>query len=699
MAAWRRAGLGLVASFALSGLIIQVRRVRMPAAAAWAGAGQHAGRRAGSRVGWVRVVQGAAPLTRKPPVQVFQSSDGVELLRGHAFERLDRAAPKSPIGYWGLGGVARPRHWAPARYSSMVHFRPHKGRVHHAKLVHFQHNAALEREAAGLPPQEDSAAVQVAAAAREAGRPLRRHMKAGLFDKEDNGAPMGTHFVTSPDHPQYVKAEEVAAPEEEEEPSAKQFARANSFESSTMKRVPVPARNGHDLSESVAPGDAMGTHFLSSPEHPAEQGAQGGGRVEEAPADQMGTHFISNPAHPEEQVAPQPRASMADADEGDSEGQVAVEDASAMGTHFLQSPDRPGQQPAAGKLVKQARRDEQVQVAAADRPAASAHVHSSDTATSEFGTHFVGSASSFSAPRRKAADEVDESSWDTQSGVLSAKDRVGDSEYVVPKEAGSEEGGVENEQNMLSPEDRVGNVEYTSDDDYASYHAGERDPDLTFGPNTVGVRGGAEAAGDPGRERPQSSDSPQMPMGTNFVASKQGKGYSKDDIIGRAKPYSSDFPLPWSGTNSVFIGSHQGGDATFSHQHGETDAAPGTINTVGRGSQRGYRPPAAPAAVPQPAPAPEMPAAAAQMPAPMPAGDRPADARMQPPMPGQPMMQPPMPAQPVAPGGVPYGLDQKAAYEAKRRQQKRDEDKMMGLPNTASSHPCTSCVPQGGPSE
>jgi len=62
-------------------------------------------------------------------------------------------------------------------------------------------------------------------------------------------------------------------------------------------------------------------------------------------------------------------------------------------------------------------------------------------------------------------------------------------------------------------------------------------------------------------------------------------------------------------------------------------------------------------------------------------------------------LQPPMPAQPVAPGGVPFGLDQKAAYEAKRRQQKRDEDKMMGLPNTASSHPCTSCVPQGGPSE
>lgn len=640
MAAWRRAGLGLVASFALAGLVIQV----------------------------------------------FQSSDGVELLRGHAFERLDSAAPKSPIGYWGLGGVARPRHWEPARYGSMVHFRPHKGRAHHAKLVHFHHNAALEREAAGLLPQEDSAAVPAAVEAGKAGRPLRRHMKAGLFDKEDSGAPMGTHFVTSPDHPQYVKEEEVAAPMEEE-PPAKQWAKANSFDSSTMKRAPVSARDGHDLSESVAPGDVMGTHFLSSPENPAEQEVRGGGVAEEAPADQMGTHFISNPAHPEEQVAPQPRASMADADGGDSEGYVAVAEAGGMGTHFLQSPDRPGQQPPGARMVKP--RDEH---AAAGRAAAPAHVHSSDAGTSEFGTHFVGSASSFSAPRRKAADEVDEGSWDTQSGVLSAKDRVGDSVYVVPKEAGSEEGGVENDQNMLSPEDRVGNVEYTSDDDYGSYHAGERDPDLTFGPNTVQVRGEAGQAGLQGRGQPESSDSALMPMGTNFVASKQGEAYSKDDIVGRAKPYSSDFPLPWSGTNSVFIGSHQGGDATFSHQHGETDAAPGTINTVGRGSQRGYRPPSAPAAPPLPASAPEMPAAAS-MPPPQPAGGEhgPVDARR--------MLQPPMPAQPVAPGGAPYGLDQKAAYEAKRRQQQMDEEKMMGLPNTAASHPCTSCVPKGGPSQ
>ena len=129
----------------------------------------------------------------------------------------------------------------------------------------------------------------------------------------------------------------------------------------------------------------------------------------------------------------------------------------------------------------------------------------------------------------------------------------------------------------------------------------------------------------------------------------------------------------------------QGGDATFSHQHGETDAAPGTINTVGRGSQGGYRPSgpdpraAAPAIPPQQS----------------------VDASMRDPREGRvaPHMQRPMPAQPVAAGGQPYGLDQKAAYDAKREQESKVEERMMGLPNTAASHPCTSCVPKGGPPE
>ncbi len=43
------------------------------------------------------------------------------------------------------------------------------------------------------------------------------------------------------------------------------------------------------------------------------------------------------------------------------------------------------------------------------------------------------------------------------------------------------------------------------------------------------------------------------------------------------------------------------------------------------------------------------------------------------------------------------GLDAKAAYEAKQLQERHDEEAMMGLPNTATSRPCTSCVPKGGP--
>lgn len=133
----------------------------------------------------------------------------------------------------------------------------------------------------------------------------------------------------------------------------------------------------------------------------------------------------------------------------------------------------------------------------------------------------------------------------------------------------------------------------------------------------------------------------------------------------------------------------QGGDATFSHQHGETDAAPGTINTVGRGSQGGYRPsgPDTRAAVPAIPPQQSVGASVRD----------PREVRVAPRV--APPVQPPMPAQPVAPGGQPYGLDQKAAYEAKREQERRDEERMMGLPNTAASHPCTSCVPKGGPPE
>jgi len=89
-------------------------------------------------------------------IQVFESRGSTtELLRSRGFERLDPSAPKSPIQYWGLGGIGRARKWGPSPYRSIVTFRPHKGgKAHHAKLIHLKHNAELEREAAGFFPSE-----------------------------------------------------------------------------------------------------------------------------------------------------------------------------------------------------------------------------------------------------------------------------------------------------------------------------------------------------------------------------------------------------------------------------------------------------------------------------------------------------------------------------------------------------------------
>ena len=165
-----RAAVGLAASLALSALIIQVYcqppvcppapvlvcprgrlgllgcgclRVTQPR-------GGPAARRGAQTRPCARQWRGGHLTTSLLSSQVFQSSGSTtELLRGHAFERLDAAAPRSPVQYWGLGGVGRARKWAPAPYRSMVSFRPHKGgKAHHSKLIHLKHNAALEREAA-----------------------------------------------------------------------------------------------------------------------------------------------------------------------------------------------------------------------------------------------------------------------------------------------------------------------------------------------------------------------------------------------------------------------------------------------------------------------------------------------------------------------------------------------------------------------
>jgi len=512
---------------------------------------------------------------------------------------------------------------------------------------------------------------------------------------------MGTHFITSPSHPA----------QQSEQPRAKV----------------AGAQRVRDAGE-------MGTHFLSSPDMPEEQPRVRAAAHEENARDagEMGTHFLSSPDRPEEQ----PRVRAAAQEENTrGQGNMRVQDAGEMGTHFIQSPDSPmtqAEESSTATTIKHEARatkthtnskkgnthtDKHAKIA--DKKGVnSAYVHSSDDEADAFGTHFIGSASSFHANSAKPAPrrvKHMEDKWDTQSGVLSNKDRVGDSPFVVTREQGSEEGGEESSDNVLKPEDQVGAVEYTSDD-YAGYHAGQRDPDLTFGPNTVAAHSDSPHSKSSSRNEPLSSDGATMPMGTNFVASKQGKPYSKDDVVSRQKPFSSDFPVPWSGTNSVFIGSHQGGDSTFSHHHGETDAAPGVINTVGRGSQRGYIPAGGPPVLPGGAPpmadaAP--PRAGAQDTAPnMARADEPeihnlppnaADTPIGAPLASASPQQMPAPsrmaAQATPPlGGQPYALDAKMQYDAKKMQDKQDEERMMGIPNQPAARPCTSCVPKGGPS-
>jgi len=256
-------------------------------------------------------------------IQVFESRGSTtELLRSRGFERLDPSAPKSPIQYWGLGGIGRARKWGPSPYRSIVTFRPHKGgKAHHAKLIHLKHNAELEREAAGFFPSERDELRRLPMGAKA--NILRRHMEAGLFDKEDASAPMGTHFVISPDHPQYVRGEEVAAHRDgmRNEEEAREAAGA---------QQPMRTRSTqHDLSESVTPREAMGTHFISSPTRPEAQGRTGGARQEINGDTDMGTHFITSPDRQAQQSA---RARRTQHDLSES-----VTPREAMGTHFISS--------------------------------------------------------------------------------------------------------------------------------------------------------------------------------------------------------------------------------------------------------------------------------------------------------------------------------------------------------------------------
>ena len=221
-------------------------------------------------------------------------------------------------------------------------FRPHKGgKAHHSKLIHLKHNAALEREAAGIfpaPPSQRDQLQRLPVGAKA--DLLRRHMKAGLFDQEDAGAPMGTHFVTSPDHPQYVRGEEVASPTDQSREQEEQAEEARA-ETRAQQQVVRAGRAQHDLSESVTPRAAMGTHFISSPERPDEQERGRGVRQEDKDnTPQMGTHFLTSPDHPAQQFVTDRAA--AEGERPTNSGSVAgVRDAGGMGTHFISSPEHP----------------------------------------------------------------------------------------------------------------------------------------------------------------------------------------------------------------------------------------------------------------------------------------------------------------------------------------------------------------------
>jgi len=215
--------------------------------------------------GWRQAAVHCAPPSVSQPrsrcpliISVFQSSDGsTELLRRNAFERLDATAPASPVQYWGLGGIGRPATGSLHPTAAWCISATTAAAAHHAKLIHLKHNAALEREAAGLaprlPPSSQGDQVERLAGGRKADL-LRRHMKAALFDRE-----AGQEY-------QQRAAQDAADAQSDSERVTEQCA----------ERPVRAGRLSDDLSESSSPDSAMGTHFLSSPLKPALQGRDSG---------------------------------------------------------------------------------------------------------------------------------------------------------------------------------------------------------------------------------------------------------------------------------------------------------------------------------------------------------------------------------------------------------------------------------------
>ena len=380
-----------------------------------------------------------------------------------------------------------------------------------------------------------------------------------------------------------------------------------------MKReVPSPVAVG-DLSETVSPDTAMGTHFISTPENPARQrgplvaqkqtqneraGANGEHDLSEsvAPDAAMGTHFVVSPEHPARSPALEKQG------QGQKGGVHPISSdvprTTAMGTHLITryDPFQRNYDPFYKGAVVQAA-DGNAWAAAPTSPAtfgdgdapAQARVqdvgntkmmHGGAAAddSSEFGTHMMtpdgaetgrldGAQKTLSVKTGAAAA----GDWSAEH-VLSPGDRVGDSPYVSEREKARDQ--MSPAAFVNRPQDQVGDVEYTSGGDFAPAYAASPVPDA----GTRGRRGageGGQGGGDNAsknaadvtrevaevatsvfaREVPASSDAPLLPLGTNFAAGEQGAGYAAEDLVGaRKKPFQSDFPLPWSGTNSVFIG-------------------------------------------------------------------------------------------------------------------------------------------------
>ena len=399
-------------------------------------------------------------------------------------------------------------------------------------------------------------------------RPMKRELPSpvAVGDLSETVSPdtaMGTHFISTPENPARQGGPLVAIQKQKQTPEQKQ-----------TQNERAGANGEHDLSESVAPDAAMGTHFVASPEHPArspaleKQGQGQKGRVHPMSSDvpqatAMGTHLITRYDPFQRNYDPFYKGAVVQAADGNAWASAPT------------SPATFGD----GDAPAQAR----VQDVGHTKMMHGGGAAADDS--SEFGTHMMapdgadtgrldGAQKSLSVKTAAAAA----GEWSADH-VLSPGDQVGDSQYVSEREKARDQ--MSPAAFVNRPQDQVGDVEYTSGGDSAPAYAASPGP--AGGSGQGGVDNASKNAADMtrevaevatsvfAREVPASSDAPLLPLGTNFAAGKQGAGYAAEDVVGaRKKPFQSDFPLPWSGTNSVFIGelaasAHFGPRASYKH--------------------------------------------------------------------------------------------------------------------------------------